>query len=39
MKHDIRKMALAAIIPLFLLFTLYILKILETCMDWNFTRL
>ena len=32
-------MALAAVIPLFLLFILYILKFLETGMDWNFTRL
>ena len=39
MKHDIRKMALAAVIPLFLLFILYTLKFLETGMDWNFTRL
>ena len=39
MKHDIRRMALAAVIPLFLLFILYILKFLETGMDWNFTRL
>lgn len=39
MRHDIRRMALAAIIPLFLLFTLYILKFLETGMDWDFTQL
>ena len=26
------------VIPLFLLFILYILKFLETGMDWNFTR-
>lgn len=39
MKHDIRKMVLAAVIPLFLLFILYTLKFLETGMDWNFTRL
>lgn len=39
MKHDIRRMALAAVIPLFLLFILYILKFSETGMDWNFTRL
>ena len=39
MKHDIQKMALAAVIPLFLLFILYILKFLEIGMDWNFTQL
>lgn len=39
MRHDIRRMALAAIIPLFLLFTLYILKFLEIGMDWDFTQL
>ena len=39
MKHDIRRMALAAVIPLFLLFILYILKFLEIGMDWNFTQL
>ncbi len=39
MKNEIRKMALAAIIPMFLLFTLYTLKVLETGMDWDFTRL
>lgn len=39
MKHDIRRIALAAVIPLFLLFILYILKFLEIGMDWDFTRL
>ncbi|WP_276878521.1 rhomboid family intramembrane serine protease [Bacteroides heparinolyticus] len=39
MKNEIRKMALAAVIPMFLLFTLYTLKVLETGMDWDFTRL
>lgn len=39
MKSDIRRMALAAAIPLFLLFILYMLKILETGMDWDFTHL
>ena len=39
MKHDIRRMALAAVIPLFLLFILYTLKILEIGMDWDFTHL
>ena len=39
MKNEIRKMALAAVIPMFLLFILYTLKDLETGMDWDFTRL
>ncbi|WP_373726698.1 rhomboid family intramembrane serine protease [Bacteroides heparinolyticus] len=39
MKNEIRKMALAAVIPMFLLFILYTLKVLETGMDWDFTRL
>ncbi|MCI6212321.1 rhomboid family intramembrane serine protease [Bacteroides heparinolyticus] len=39
MKNEIQKMALAAVIPMFLLFILYTLKVLETGMDWDFTRL
>ena len=39
MKHDARRIVLAAVIPLFLLFILYTLKFLETGMDWDFTRL
>ncbi len=39
MKHDIRRIALAAVIPLFLLFILYLLKFLEVGMDWDFRRL
>ena len=39
MKPDVRRMALATIIPLFLLFTMYLLKLFEIGMDWNFTRL
>lgn len=39
MKTDIRRMALATILPLFLLFILYMLKFLEVGMDWDFTRL
>lgn len=39
MKPDIRRIVLAAIIPLFLLFILYLLKILEIGMGWDFTRL
>lgn len=38
-RPDIRRMALATIIPLFLLFILYILKFFEVGMNWNFTRL
>ena len=39
MKYDARQIVLTAIIPLFLLFILYILKFLETGMDWDFTKL
>ena len=39
MKHDIRRIALAAVIPLFLIFILYLLKFLEDGMDWDFRRL
>lgn len=39
MKPDIRRIVLAAIIPLFLIFILYILKFLEIGMDWDFTYL
>lgn len=39
MKRDMQRIVLAAIIPLFLLFILYILKFLETGMDWDFTKL
>lgn len=39
MKHDIRQIALATVIPLFLLFILYTLKTLEVGMEWNFARL
>lgn len=44
MKHDIRRMALAAVIPLFLLFILYILKFwrqawIGTSHDWEYIRL
>ena len=34
MKPDIRRMALATAVPLFILFIMYILKILEVGMDW-----
>lgn len=39
MKHDIRQMALATVIPLFFLFVLYLLKFLEVGMGWDFTHL
>ena len=39
MRHDIRRMALAAVVPFFLLFILYTLKFLEEGMGWDFTRL
>ncbi len=39
MKHDVRRIALAAVIPLFLIFILYLLKFLEVGMDWDFRRL
>lgn len=39
MKRDIQRIFLAAVIPLFFLFILYILKILEVGMGWDFTRL
>lgn len=39
MKQDLQRIALAAVIPSFLLFILYILKFLEMGMDWDFTRL
>lgn len=39
MKHDLRRIALAATVPLFLLFILYTLKFLEINMDWDFMRL
>lgn len=39
MKHDLRRIVLATIIPLFLLFILYTLKTLEIGMKWDFTQL
>ena len=39
MKQDLRKILLAMMLPLFLIFILYIIKILEVGMDWDFTRL
>lgn len=39
MKPDVRHIILAGIIPLFLIFILYIIKIWEVGMDWKFTQL
>ena len=39
MKQDLRKIILSMMLPLFLIFILYIIKILEVGMDWDFTRL
>lgn len=39
MRPDVRRIALAAVIPLFLLFILYMVKFLEIGMEWDFTRL
>lgn len=38
MKPDLRRIIAAMMVPLFLIFILYIIKVLETGMDWNFTR-
>lgn len=39
MKHDARRIALATIMPLFILFILYLLKFLEVGMGWDFRKL
>lgn len=39
MKDEIQRMLLAAVIPLFLLMVMYLLKVLEVGMEWDFTRL
>lgn len=39
MKGEIQRMLLAAVIPLFLLLVMYLLKILEVGMEWDFTQL
>ena len=39
MKPEIRRIFLAMAIPLFFLFILYMIKVLEVGMDWNFTHL
>lgn len=39
MKHEIRRIFVAMVIPLFLIFVIYMIKILEIGMDWDFTHL
>ena len=39
MKPDLRRITLAVVMPLFLIFILFILKVLELGMDWDFTRM
>lgn len=39
MKPDLKRITLAMILPLFLIFILFTLKVLELGMDWEFTRL
>jgi membrane associated rhomboid family serine protease len=39
MKQDIRRIIVAMVIPLFLIFILYMIKILELGMEWDFTHL
>ncbi|MDR0962168.1 MAG: rhomboid family intramembrane serine protease [Mediterranea sp.] len=39
MKQDLHKIILAAVIPLFLILTLYLIKFMEVGMDWDFTHL
>lgn len=39
MKKALQRIFLAAVIPLFLLFVMYVIKILEIGMDWDFTKL
>lgn len=38
MKPDFRRIIAAMMVPLFLIFILYIIKVLEIGMDWDFTR-
>lgn len=38
MKPDIRRILAAIMLPLFLIFILYIVKVLEIGMEWDFTR-
>nr|WP_203558459.1 rhomboid family intramembrane serine protease [Bacteroides sp. 519] len=38
-KNELHKILVAMVIPLLLVFIMYIMKILEVGMDWNFTKL
>lgn len=39
MNFELKRMALAAVVPLFLVLVIYLLKCLEVGMDWDFTHL
>lgn len=39
MRPEIRQILLTMILPLFLIFILYMIKVLEIGMDWDFTSL
>lgn len=38
MKSDVRRILIAMVLPMFLIFILYTIKVLEVGMDWDFTR-
>lgn len=37
MKSDVRRILIAMVLPMFLIFILYTIKVLEVGMDWDFT--
>lgn len=39
MRPEIRQILLTMVLPLFLIFILYMIKVLEIGMDWDFTSL
>lgn len=39
MKSDVRRILIAMVLPMFLIFILYTIKVLEVGMDWDFSRL
>ena len=39
MKRDIQRIMLAAVVPLFLIFILFLLKFMEVGMDWDFSHM
>ena len=39
MKRDIQRIMLAAAVPLFLIFILFLLKIIEVGMGWDFSHM